>query len=331
MRYSACTSGMRSGIKHHMKSTTKGKRVTVAPTEGASGGGQVPIALHESDPDFLASLGRRVREAREQRGMARKVLSKTADVSERYLAALEAGEGNASIVLLRRVAAALGVRLADLLDSGEPVAEQRLIRRFLDSLPPDRLEDVLRRLTAEFGRDEAVRRKRITLVGLRGAGKTTLGMALAKSLRRPFVELDKEIEREAGMSLSEVFLLYGQAGFRRIERRCLERIINSQDEIVLTVGGGIVSEPETYNLLLLNCFTVWIKAAPEEHMARVVAQGDTRPMAGHAEAMDDLRQILSSRESLYGKADTVVDTSGSTAQESFEALHGALTRGPTSG
>jgi len=181
-----------------MKSTIKGKRVTAARTEGASGGGQVPIALHESDPDFLASLGRRVREAREQRGMARKVLSKTAEVSERYLAALEAGEGNASIVLLRRVAAALGVRLADLLDSGEPVAEQRLIRRFLDSLPAGRLEDVLRRLTAEFGQDEAVRRKRITLVGLRGAGKTTLGMALAKSLRRPLVELDKEIEREAG-------------------------------------------------------------------------------------------------------------------------------------
>jgi XRE family transcriptional regulator, aerobic/anaerobic benzoate catabolism transcriptional regulator len=331
MLYNACLIIMRSGIKHLMKSTTKGKRVAVAPTEVTSGGGQVPIALHESDPDFLASLGRRVREAREQRGMARKVLSKTADVSERYLAALEAGEGNASIVLLRRVAAALGVRLADLLDSGEPVAEQRLIRRFLDSLPPGRLEDVLRRLTAEFGQDESVRRKRITLVGLRGAGKTTLGMALAKSLRRPFVELDKEIEREAGMSLSEVFLLYGQAGFRRIERRCLERIINSQDEIVLTVGGGIVSEPETYNLLLLNCFTVWIKAAPEEHMARVVAQGDMRPMAGHAEAMDDLRQILSSRESLYGKADAVVDTSGSTAQESFEALHRALTRGPTSG
>jgi XRE family transcriptional regulator, aerobic/anaerobic benzoate catabolism transcriptional regulator len=314
-----------------MKPTTKGKRAVAESGEGGARSAQVPIALHESDPDFLASLGRRVREAREQRGMARKVLSKTADVSERYLAALEAGEGNASIVLLRRVAAALGVRLADLLDSGEPVAEQRLIRRFLDSLPPGRLEDVLRRLTAEFGQDEAVRRKRITLVGLRGAGKTTLGMALAKSLRRPFVELDKEIEREAGMSLSEVFLLYGQAGFRRIERRCLERIINSQDEIVLTVGGGIVSEPETYNLLLLNCFTVWVKAAPEEHMARVVAQGDTRPMAGHTEAMDDLRQILSSRESLYGKADAVVDTSGSTAQESFEALHGALTRGPTSG
>jgi XRE family aerobic/anaerobic benzoate catabolism transcriptional regulator len=313
-----------------MKPTTKGKRAVSESGDGGARGAQVPIALHESDPDFLASLGRRVREAREQRGMARKALSRTADVSERYLAALEAGEGNASIVLLRRVAAALGVRLADLLDSGEPVAEQRLIRRFLDSLPHDRLEDVLRRLTEEFGQDEAVRRKRITLVGLRGAGKTTLGMSLAKSLRRPLVELDKEIESEAGMSLSEVFLLYGQAGYRRIERRCLERIINSQDEIVLTVGGGIVSEPETYNLLLLNCFTVWIKAAPEEHMARVVAQGDLRPMAGHAEAMDDLRKILTSRESLYGKADAVVDTSGRTTEESFEALRGSLTREPTS-
>jgi XRE family transcriptional regulator, aerobic/anaerobic benzoate catabolism transcriptional regulator len=281
---------------------------------------QGPIALNESDPGFLASLGRRVREAREQRGMARKVLSRTADVSERYLAQLEAGEGNASVVLLRRVAVALGVRLTDLLDSAEPVAEHRLIRRFLDSLPRERLEEVLRRLTQDFGQEEAVRRKRITLIGLRGAGKSTLGAELAKTLRRRFVELDKEIEREAGISLPEVFLLYGQEGYRRIERRCLERMINSQEDMVLTVGGGIVSEPETYELLLLNCYTVWVKAAPEEHMARVVAQGDLRPMAGHAEAMEDLRNILSARESLYGKADAVVDTSGRTVEESFATL-----------
>jgi XRE family aerobic/anaerobic benzoate catabolism transcriptional regulator len=256
--------------------------------------------------------------------MARKVLSRAADVSERYLAQLEAGEGNASVILLRRVAVALGVRLPDLLDAGEPVAEQRLIRRFLDSLPPQRLEEVLRRLTQDFGQEQAVRRKRITLVGLRGAGKTTLGNALAKALRRPLVELDKEIEREAGISLSEVFLLYGQAGYRRIERRCLERMINSQEDVVLTVGGGIVSEPETYNLLLLNCYTVWIKAAPEEHMARVLAQGDLRPMAGHAEAMEDLRNILAARESLYGKADLVVDTSGRSVEKSFAELRQAI-------
>ena len=286
-----------------------------------------PIAVGESDATFLASLGRRVRDARQQRGMARKVLSQTADVSERYLAQLEGGTGNASIILLRRIAAALGLQLTDLVDTDESPDEQRLIRRFLDSLPPARLEEVLRRLTAEFGQEEPVRRKRITLVGLRGAGKTTLGIALAKALRRRFVELDTEIEREAGISLTEVFLLYGQAGYRRLERRCLERVINSQEDIVLTVGGGIVSEPDTYNLLLLNCYTVWIKAAPEEHMARVVAQGDLRPMAGHAEAMEDLRNILSARESLYGKADAVVDTSGSPIETSFAALQQAIAPG----
>jgi XRE family transcriptional regulator, aerobic/anaerobic benzoate catabolism transcriptional regulator len=290
------------------------------PSKGSAVFTEGPMALSESDPDFLAGLGRRVRAAREQRGMARKVLSRTADVSERYLAQLEAGEGNASIILLRRVAIALGLRLTDLLDSAGPGSEQRLIRRFLDSLPPRRLEEVLQRLTQDFGQDEVVRRKRITLIGLRGAGKTTLGAALAKLLRRPLVELDKEIEREAGISLSEVFSLYGQAGYRRIERRCLERMINSQEDIVLTVGGGVVSEPETYKLLLLNCFTIWIKAAPEEHMARVVAQGDMRPMAGHAAAMQDLRNILSAREALYGKADAVVDTSGCPVETSLAAL-----------
>jgi XRE family aerobic/anaerobic benzoate catabolism transcriptional regulator len=212
------------------------------------------------------------------------------------------------------------VRIVDLLDTSTDIAEQRMLRRFLDSLPRERLKEVLQRLTTEFGQDVAVRRRRITLIGLRGAGKSTLGQALAKSLRRPFVELDKEIEREAGISLSEIFLLYGQAGYRRIERRCLERIIHSQDEIILSVGGGIVSEPETYNLLLLNCYTVWVKAQPEEHMARVVAQGDVRPMAGHAEAMDDLRNILSAREPLYSKADVTLDTSARSVEESLEAL-----------
>lgn len=282
-----------------------------------------PLALETTDREFLAGLGGRVREIRQQRGMARKLLARTADVSERYLAALEAGEGNASVILLRRVAGALGVRLTDLLDTGGPHAQQRLLRRFLASLPPQRAQEALQRLMDEFGQDEAVRRKRITLIGLRGAGKSTLGGALAKELRRPFIELDREIEREARMELSEVFQLYGQAGFRRIERRCLERIINSQEDIVLAVGGGIVSESDTYNRLLLNCYTVWIKAAAHEHMARVVAQGDMRPMAGHGEAMQDLCNILATREALYGKADAVVDTSGTTVAHSLEALRRA--------
>jgi XRE family transcriptional regulator, aerobic/anaerobic benzoate catabolism transcriptional regulator len=286
-----------------------------------------PIALADSDPEFLVKLGLRVRAARERRGMARRVLSKAADVSERYLASLEAGEGNASVILLRRVAGALGLQLTDLIDvDGEP-AEQQQIRRLLNSLPPSRLGEALRRLTEEFGQEEAVRRKRITLIGLRGAGKTTLGEALARNFHRPLVELDKEIEREAGISLSEIFSLYGQAGYRRIERRCLERIIGSRDEIVLTVGGGIVSEPETYNLLLLNCYTVWVKATAEEHMTRVVAQGDTRPMAGNAEAMNDLRNILISREPLYAKANLVLDTSGRPVESSIAELEQRLRAG----
>jgi XRE family transcriptional regulator, aerobic/anaerobic benzoate catabolism transcriptional regulator len=281
------------------------------------------VGLPGADPDFLIALGRRVRAAREQRGLARKALAQAAAVSERYLAALEAGEGNASVILLRRVAAALDLRLADLLDEDAP-PEQRQLRRLLASLPPPRLAEALRRLTQEFGQDEAVRRKRITLIGLRGAGKSTLGSALARSLRRPFIELDREIEREAGLTLTEIFLLYGQAGYRRIERRCLERIIQSQEDLVVSVGGGIVSEPETYNLLLLNCFTVWVKAAPEEHMARVVAQGDLRPMTGHAEAMEDLRGILSAREPLYSRADAVVDTSGCSVERSFATLQSLI-------
>jgi XRE family aerobic/anaerobic benzoate catabolism transcriptional regulator len=295
--------------------------------DAADRGTEGPIGLDESDPDFLANLGRRVRQARSERGMARSALSRAADVSERYLAQLESGEGNASVILLRRIAAALGVHITDLLDSAKPVTEQRLIQRFLSSLPAGRLAEVLQRLTQDFGQEKAVRSKRVTLIGLRGAGKTTLGVRLAKEMGRPFVELDKEIEREAGISLSEVFLLYGQAGYRRIERRCLERVINSQKDIVLSVGGGIVSEPETYNLLLLNCYTVWVKAAPEEHMSRVIEQGDMRPMAGHAEAMEDLRNILVAREPLYAKADAVVDTSGATVESSFAALRRALTAG----
>src|SRR5581483_8863280 len=190
--------------KADMSSKPSPQRVSSAVEAAA----QAPITLSESDPEFLSSLGRRVREAREQRGLARKALARDANVSERYLAQLEAGEGNASVVLLRRVAAALGVRIVDLLDGGAGVAEQRMLRRFLDSLPPERLREVLQRLTNEFGQDVAVRRKRITLIGLRGAGKSTLGQALARSLRRPFIELDSEIERAAGISLSEVFLLY---------------------------------------------------------------------------------------------------------------------------
>jgi XRE family aerobic/anaerobic benzoate catabolism transcriptional regulator len=289
----------------------------VARTEPKDPGG---AAIKDADAAFLTAVGAAIREARAQRGMSRKALAQSAHVGERYLAQVESYGGNPSIVFLRRVADALGMQLLTLLESAGAQPQQKLIRRFLDGLPADRVDEVLRRLIEEFGQTEVVRRRRITLIGLRGAGKSTLGQALAKELRRPFIELDREIEREAGMSLSEVFHLYGQAGYRKIERRCLERMINSQEDIVLSVGGGIVSEPETYELLLLNCFTVWIKAAPEEHMSRVVEQGDMRPMSGHSEAMQDLRDILSSREPLYSKADAQLNTSGKTVEQSMTAL-----------
>jgi XRE family transcriptional regulator, aerobic/anaerobic benzoate catabolism transcriptional regulator len=277
-----------------------------------------------SDDAFLAALGRKVRELRDQRGLARKVLAEAADVSERYLAHLESGSGNASIVLLRRVASALNVRLTDLL-SVEMSVERSRVNRFIDSLPEQRLPDVIGRLVGEFGAEDSVRRKRIALIGLRGAGKSTLGGALAKGMRRPFIELDRDIEREAGMPLPEVFMLYGQAGYRSLERQCLEHIIETQNDVVLSVGGGVVSEPDTYQLLLANCFTVWIKASPAEHMSRVVAQGDMRPMRGHGQAMDALKQILIAREPQYTRADAVVDTSGQTVAKSLAALRLAIT------
>ena len=283
-----------------------------------------PAAPAPDDAQFLVAMGQQVREARERRSIARKALAQSAGVSERYLAQLEAGEGNASVLLLRSVARALDVPLPELLDARERSVEQRLIRRLLDGLPAHRLEEVVFRLLRNFGEEAASRRRRVALVGLRGAGKTTLGDALATELRVPFVELDREIEREAGIRLSEVFLLYGQTGYRRIERRCLERVLDAHAEMVIAVGGGIVSEPDAYDLLLRHCFTVWVKASPDEHMARVVAQGDLRPMQGKVEAMDDLKRILDAREPLYRKADVTLDTSGADAQQSLTKLRQAV-------
>lgn len=283
----------------------------------------IPARLEHDDAAeaaFLLTLGQRVRESRAQRGLTRRLLAKHSGVSERYLAQLEAGEGNSSIVLLRRVAAALGIALEDLISTADASAEQRLVRRFLEHLPPERLEDVVLRLTREFGNADAARQDRVALVGLRGAGKSTLGAALAASLDAPFVELDREVEREAGMTVPEIFSLYGQSGYRRIERRALERVLDTTPRAVIAAGGGIVSEVETYHRLLQACFTVWLKASPEEHMGRVVAQGDLRPMAGNAEAMEDLRRILEARESLYGKADAVVDTTGQSVARSLAIL-----------
>ena len=275
-----------------------------------------------SDQAFLHGVGSRVRELRERRGMTRKAVAREADVSERYLAQLEAGEGNISIVLLRRVTHALSATLAEVLEPESASAERRLITRLLEKVPAHRVEDLIFRLVRDFGKDEHGRRKRIALIGLRGAGKTTLGQRLATERGCAYVELDREIERESGLPLSELFPFYGQSGYRQLERRCLERLIGEKSEMVLAVGGGLVAESETFNVLLANCYTVWLKTTPEEHMSRVIAQGDLRPMADNDAAMEDLKRILQAREPLYRMADAMVDTAGQTVDTSLATLRG---------
>jgi XRE family transcriptional regulator, aerobic/anaerobic benzoate catabolism transcriptional regulator len=284
------------------------------------------LGIHAvSDENLLLSLGKRVREVRARRGMTRKLVAKESDVSERHLAQVEAGAGNISILLLQRIAVALNVTLVDLFASeNEPSAEQRLIQHFLERVPKHDLEAVVSRLEREFGHEETLRRNRIAFIGLRGAGKSTLGSKLAEEWKIPFIELDREIEKDAGMPLGEIFSLYGQAGYRRIERRTLERVIQEYDRAVISVAGGMVSEKETYEHLLSNCYAVWLKAHPEEHMSRVMAQGDFRPVVDHDEDMEDMRRILEARDPFYRRADLHFDTSGDSVEESFDKLQQVL-------
>jgi XRE family aerobic/anaerobic benzoate catabolism transcriptional regulator len=251
------------------------------------------VIVHEGEGDeFLRLFGERVRELRTSRGMTRKRLAQASGVSERYLAQLEAGQANCSILILRQLAGALSVPATTLVEGGE----------------------------------RAVRDGRIALVGLRGAGKTTLGTLLAERLSVPFVELDREIEREAGVALATIFDFYGPQGYRRLERQCLERVLATQPRFVLATGGSLVTEPSTYALLRSSCYTVWLTASAGEHMERVIAQGDMRPMAGNRAAMGDLQRILASREALYRQADVEVSTSGRPVREVLESLLDAIPR-----
>jgi len=286
-----------------------------------------------SSEQFLLSLGSRVRDFRNRRSMTRKTLARESDVSERHLAQLESGEGNISILLLRRIAAVLSVSLEELFapqrqdnQQGEQqhASQKQTLLRLTERLPSHRLEEAAARLMRDFGPEQNLRLSRIALIGLRGAGKSTLGSKLAADRDVPFIELDHEIEKDTGMPLTEIFSLYGQSGYRAIEKRTLERVLGESDRAVISVGGGIVSEKETYDYLLAHCYTIWLKAQPEEHMSRVIAQGDFRAMAGSDRAMEDLRGILESREPLYRKADTCVDTSGDSIDASFTKLCATL-------
>jgi XRE family aerobic/anaerobic benzoate catabolism transcriptional regulator len=266
-----------------------------------------------SDPEtsFLEQLGQRVRTMRALRGMSRKVLAKVSGISERYIAQLEAGRGNVSIVLLRRVSNAMGAHLEDLIPAAEPSPDWAVIRDLLRKASPSQVsqaKDILAGQNASSQRLKSF--AGIALIGLRGAGKSTLGKLLAKKIGWNFVELNKEIEAQNGLSVAEIIALYGQEGFRRMEQAALTQLLARKELTVLATGGGIVSEPVTFDLILSSFYTIWLKAEPEEHMARVRKQGDLRPMADDRSAMAELRNILASREPLYARASAVVDTAG---------------------
>jgi len=250
-----------------------------------------PLPAAQQEAAYLARLGDRGRAWRGAQGMTRKTLALASGVSERYLAQLEAGQGNMSVLLLRKVAHAMHVSVESL------VREQS---------------------------DAAQAKQRIALLGLRGAGKSTVGAKLAASLEVPFVELDREVEAEAGAKLSEVFAMYGQEAFRRFERRALERVLREHEAAVIATGGSLVTDPDTYRLLLDNCRTVWLKAKPEEHMNRVIAQGDMRPFKGRSAALEEIRKLLTDRERLYGRAELTIETSGRSPKSTLDELKGKV-------
>ena len=274
------------------------------------------------DP-FLLALGERVRLLRARRGLTRKSVAIASGVSERHLANLEYGIGNASILVLQLVATALDCALAELVgDVTTSSPEWLMLRELLRGRSDPELRRGRLALASLYGvaGGDAARGRRIGLVGLRGAGKSTLGRQLAEALEMPFVELSREVERVAGCSIREIHDLYGTNAYRRYERRALDETLRLHAGAVIATPGGIVAEPATFNALLESCTTIWLQASPEEHMARVTAQGDTRPMAASREAMANLRRILSGRAAFYAKADAVLDTSGKSEDESLRAL-----------
>ena len=274
-----------------------------------------------ADTAFLRGVGERVRLIRARRGMTRRILSQRSGVSERYIAQVEAGSGNLSILVLRALARAFGVPMGELLAAPDKAAEHGRLEDVLLRLSPGQMAEARMLLAERFGaRADPARDSRIALIGLRGAGKSSLGRRLAEARGVAFFELDREIEREAGMAIPEIFELHGQSGFRRWEGRVLERLLSAHESAVIAAGGSIVAEPASFELLLRRCRTVWVRAAPEEHMQRVIDQGDLRPMRENRHAMDDLRAILASREGLYARADLILDTSGRTLEESSVEL-----------
>ena len=273
---------------------------------------------------ILAALGERVRAIRSARGMTRKDLALAAHVSERHLANLEQGQGNVSMLVLHEIAAALNSSIAELAeDTTTSSREWLLLRETLAECDDAMLREIRVAVSEALeggAHGAAGSQSKIALVGLRGAGKSTLGKLLADDLGFPFIELSREIEQLAGCSIGELQALYGPAAYRRYERRAIEQLLENDSQAVIAVPGGVVSDPSSYSLLLRHCTTIWLKAEPADHMQRVAAQGDMRPMAASNEAMADLKAILRERVPNYSKADFSLDTSAGSLDESFTEL-----------
>lgn len=293
------------------------------PTERQSAGPAADLGAapaETSKPDILGLVGRRVHGLRARRGMTRKMLARDSSVSERYLAQLERGEGNISISLLSKVATALQTTLAQLvrIENTETV-EQALIDDFIRHMTRDDQQCALNLLYEHFSTVNQ-KHRRIALIGMRGAGKTTLGSRLAEHHDLPFIQLVAQIEELAGMSVPEIFALTGRSGYRRFEEQALQNALTENEFCVLETGGGIVSDPRMLNIILSSCFVIWIQTTPDEHMRRVIEQGDLRPMQANADAMDDLRKILEERTPFYEKAHARLDTTGRSVAQSFRDL-----------
>jgi XRE family transcriptional regulator, aerobic/anaerobic benzoate catabolism transcriptional regulator len=287
----------------------------------------------EAKNPFLVALGERVRNQRSRRGLTRKALAAAADVSERHLANLEYGVGNASILILQQVADALECPLAELhgdLTTSNP--EWLMLRKLLENADEAQLKHLRLNFATYLGAKNPVntgasdlkQSQRIALIGLRGAGKSTLGKMLAQALKYPFFEMSTEIEKLAGTSVAEIQALYGVTAYRRYERRALDALIAQHTQCVIATPGGLVSDVSTFNTVLTHCTSVWLQAEPQEHLQRVQAQGDMRPMAASKEALDDLKSILAGRTAFYSKADFTLNTSAQGLNESFGLLQKLL-------
>jgi XRE family transcriptional regulator, aerobic/anaerobic benzoate catabolism transcriptional regulator len=305
-----------------MPRSTKPRRPSAVRTK--------PRRADPQDVAYLRTLADKVRDARAQRGMTRNALAADSGVSLRFLAQLEGGQGNPSILVLRRIASAMGFPPDSLLSDDPPPAIDRiLLMQMLKRLPDAEIAKVRGLISQHLSLDKVseVKKPYVTLIGLRGAGKTTLGRRLAEHRGVPFFELDREVEREYGATIGEILQLHGQPGYRRFERESLQAVLSKNPAAIIETGGGLAADPETLPVLLEHTLAVWVRASPEEHMQRVIDQGDLRPMARSREAMRELKDILKAREQFYRQAPLHLMTSGRTADQSFGELLELLERG----